>query len=276
MPTFKNNRNINIALNKQPEKNEHLMFLYPNIKKADKTKPVIPDKTAPFSDEDRKFKNPDKPKYSVLAQPKSESKSNIGSNSEKHKPQKKPVSNIDKIKPDSTGNDTGKVESEKSTVREQVPEEKGNGLKYNVNMKDLLANWSKGIDQSKLFGNGVGSSGAYGELEFMDTQKHPCWGNYPKKLQWIVQQRVSIPNHLYFTKARSVLRFRLMKNGNIEDLHLYDSSGNKQFDSITYDAIGTSDFPPYDCPDKSVNVQYTFYLNYEPEEIERSKNRESN
>jgi outer membrane biosynthesis protein TonB len=254
------------------DKNKSKIFIYPNTPPGKK---VIPKKDAPYSDANRSGKSSMKYKTGENVKPKIQRRIE---NPPKPKVQEQPKTELKK-----------EYEESKSELEEQEIKDKGS-LAYNKpkggkdqkgpSKQELYANPSKYLKTDDLIvegNNGNGSSRNYNDkMEFGDpeTMKHECWGNYPERIQSIVRNNMdlTLPRHIFYSKGKTILRFKLFKDGHVEELKLYKSTGNELLDKVSSQAIKSSKFPPYDCDFESVNVQYTFYLNYEENEIEDMDN----
>ncbi|MBU1627271.1 TonB C-terminal domain-containing protein [bacterium] len=246
------------------DKKKPLMFVYPDNPPSK----AQPRKDAPYSDANRVSKNPLKYKIKDRVNSKKSASS---------KAAMKP-----KIEEKAKSEEKGDSGSE-GTSEEAFEKKDKSSLAYNEaknrkgpkgpSIQELMENPSKYLKSSELFSDGDGNTSNFGDrVDFLDaeTMKHPCWGNYPQRMQMIVRNNIVIPNFLFYSKGKSILWFKLYKSGEISDLRLYKSTGNKQLDNISYHALKSSKFPPYDCDYEFVTVQYTFYLNWDHEEIDEN------
>jgi len=241
-------------------------FIFPDTPAED----VVPSKDAPYSDANRISKSPVPEKISEDVNPKIKGNSDIQIKPQVHSIEN-PVEDLKTAESESENQVTSSEISPEDSSLKAEPET--NKKQERPSIKELASNPSKYLNSAELFNRGEGSARKFDDsIQFLEpeTMKHPCWGNYPQRIQMIVRYNLSrtLPYHLIYTKAISVIRFRLFKDGHIEDLRIHKYIGIKQLANITHHAIDISEFPPYDCPYEFVNVQYTFYVGYDPEEVE--------
>jgi len=237
-----------------------MKFIFPDQAADD----FVPDDEAPYSDADRMGRSREEEKIT-----------------DKINPQKRGLTQFERTPPSAgylskNGGDHSGEPAKNPQEKALIPNKSNDNRSerksfYRELTRQLKEHPSKYMDSAEIFKKEKGSVKKIDDIDLLEgfeTRDHPCWGTYPLRIQEIVRNRLVIPEHLFYTRAITVLRFRLLKSGEVKDLRIYKSTGNRALNNITYYAINDAIFPPYDCPFESVKVQYTFYLNYDYGEIE--------